>query len=75
MADGTNNKNRVGIMMQISAAYDELVTLKIKPEREDLNALSFEALLEELEAVSEQLKTRKRFLGMKNEETKTKKRI
>lgn len=63
MADGTIEQSE--LITKIKAIYDELVILKVKPENLNLLNLDYLALQEEFEAVSEQLKTRKRFLGNK----------
>lgn len=62
MADGTIEQSE--LITKIKAIYDELVILKVKPENLNLLNLDYLALQEEFEAVSEQLKTRKRFLGI-----------
>lgn len=52
------------LIAEIFAVQDELVKLDVRRERINLRKMSVEDLEFELEAVGEQLKTRKRFLGV-----------
>lgn len=49
---------------EISAVRIELEKLGVPPERINLTRMSIDDLEVELDALSEQLKTRKRFLGV-----------
>lgn len=60
------NRNSEAIINEIRRVYEDLRRLGVKPEYVDLRRLSNEQLTDEFEAVSDQLKTRKRFLGETN---------
>lgn len=51
------------LITQIKSLHDELRRLDVKPEYINFKRLTLEGLQAEFEAVSEQVKTRKRFLG------------
>ena len=52
------------LINEISAVQDELEKLGVRRERINFRRLSAEELEVEFDAVGEQLKTRKRFLGV-----------
>lgn len=52
------------LINEIEALHDELRKLDVYPERIPFSKLGVEGLEIELDAVGEQLKTRKRFLGV-----------
>lgn len=58
------NKTPEDLINEISAVQDELEKLGVRRERINFRRMSAEDLELELEAVGEQLKTRKRFLGV-----------
>lgn len=65
MVDGAIEQHSE-LITKIKAIYDDLVILKVKPEKVNLLVLGYNELAEEFEAVSNQLQTRKRFLGIKD---------
>ncbi len=60
-------ETRDELIAAIRSLQDELCELKVKREYINFRRLKDEDLELELEAVSDQLKTRKRFLGVKCE--------
>ncbi len=52
------------IITEIKRLHDELRRLEVKPEYINFKRLNLEQLETELDAVSGQLETRKRFLGV-----------
>lgn len=68
MADGgaseMADRQTEELIDRIKLLHDELRRLEVKPEYINFKRLSLEGLRAELEAVSEQLERRKRFLGV-----------
>jgi ribonuclease HI len=63
------------LITEIESVYVELFKRKVIPEKVDLKSFSVEELEMELTAVSEQLATRKRFLGMDTTDAKKDKEV
>lgn len=66
MADGQFEPRKQQLITEIEAIHNELYKLKVIPEKIQFAKLEIDDLEMELEAVTEQLKTRKRFLRITN---------
>lgn len=65
-----DEENRSKLEIDITAAYGELYTLGVRPEKENLSQLTIDELQSELDAVSYQIECRKRFLASSQETKK-----
>lgn len=65
-----NEQVRGQLESNITAAYSELYTLGVRPDKENLSRLTIDELESELDAVNYQIKCRKRFLASSNKSKK-----